>query len=198
MPKFFLIIILVFSGLHGFSENVPIEKARIVATNWYRHYAPTEKIEGSILNTVEYKLKDATNFYIFSFDKGGFVIVSAEDQVDPVLGYGFDGNVPDMIDNPAVKDCFDNYAQQNDTIGELRLKSAKIVLKWYQLTNNIFLKSGALSVGPLLTSTWNQGCNYNSSCPVDAKGTCGHVWTGCTATSMAQIMKYWNFPTTVK
>src|SRR5665648_50321 len=125
MAKFIIIMILIFSGFEGFAGNVPIEKARIVAINWYRHYAPIEKNQGNILNTVEYKLKDATNFYIFSFDKGGFVIVSANDQVDPVLGYGFEGNVPEVIDNPAVKDCFYNYAQQIDTISGLNLKSAK-------------------------------------------------------------------------
>ncbi len=195
MAKFLLVVILILSGLRSFSGNVPIDRASIVATNWYRHYAPAGKTQGSILKTVEYKLKEATNFYLFSFDKGGFVMVSAIDQVDPVLGYGFSGNVPDVIDNLSVKDCFDNYAKQIDTIGVMNLKSAKIDLKWEQLTKNIFPKSGELSVGPLLTTTWNQGCYYNASCPSDAAGSCGHVYTGCVATAMAQIMKYWNFPT---
>ena len=32
-------------------------------------------------------------------------------------------------------------------------------------------------------------------CPADAAGPCGHAFTGCTITAMAQIMKYWNYPT---
>ena len=51
-------------------------------------------------------------------------------------------------------------------------------------------------VSPLLTTTWDQGCYYNALCPSDPSGiyTCGHVYTGCVATAMSQIMKYHNFP----
>jgi len=37
---------------------------------------------------------------------------------------------------------------------------------------------------------------YNASCPADAAGPDGHVWAGCVATAMAQVMKYHNYPTT--
>lgn len=50
-------------------------------------------------------------------------------------------------------------------------------------------------VTPLMNTTWNQGCNYNANCPVDAAGPCGKVYTGCNATAMAQIMKYYEHPT---
>ncbi|MDX1651600.1 MAG: C10 family peptidase [Brumimicrobium sp.] len=50
-------------------------------------------------------------------------------------------------------------------------------------------------VTPLLTTTWNQGCNYNADCPTTGSGgACGKVWTGCNATAMAQIFKYYNYP----
>ena len=50
------------------------------------------------------------------------------------------------------------------------------------------------SVGPLLTTTWDQGQYYNALCPEDANGPDGHVWTGCVATAMAQIINYWGYP----
>ncbi|MCD4745827.1 MAG: C10 family peptidase, partial [Bacteroidales bacterium] len=31
-------------------------------------------------------------------------------------------------------------------------------------------------------------------CPYDTLGPCEHVWTGCVATAMGQIMKYYNYP----
>lgn len=52
------------------------------------------------------------------------------------------------------------------------------------------------AVGPLVQTTWDQKCYYNTSCPADANGPCGHTVTGCVATAMAQIMKYWNYPAT--
>lgn len=52
-------------------------------------------------------------------------------------------------------------------------------------------------VTPLLTTTWDQGCNYNANCPATASGgACGKVWTGCNATALAQIFKYYNYPST--
>ena len=43
----------------------------------------------------------------------------------------------------------------------------------------------------MLNTTWNSGCLYNTHCPVDAAGPCGHVKVGCVAVAMAQILKYY-------
>ena len=50
------------------------------------------------------------------------------------------------------------------------------------------------SVGPLLFTRWNQGCNYNAQCPNDAAGPCARVYTGCGATGFAQILRYHAWP----
>lgn len=50
-------------------------------------------------------------------------------------------------------------------------------------------------VTPLLSTTWNQGCYYNAQCPtVSSGGACGRAYTGCNATAIAQIFKYYNYP----
>lgn len=49
-------------------------------------------------------------------------------------------------------------------------------------------------VSPLMTTTWNQGCYYNEDCPADGAGVCGNVYTGCAATGLAQVMKYYSHP----
>ncbi|HTF04330.1 MAG TPA: C10 family peptidase [Bacteroidia bacterium] len=52
-------------------------------------------------------------------------------------------------------------------------------------------------VSPLMTTTWNQTCYYNDSCPVvGAGGSCGRAYTGCNATAMGQILKYYAYPST--
>jgi Peptidase C10 family/Spi protease inhibitor len=49
--------------------------------------------------------------------------------------------------------------------------------------------------GPLMTTKWNQGCTYNEQCPdKDCDDVCysnENAWTGCVATAMAQILRYW-------
>ena len=52
-------------------------------------------------------------------------------------------------------------------------------------------------VAPLINTTWDQGQYYNDDCPADASavaGCAGHVPTGCVATCVAQVMKFWNWP----
>ncbi|MEI6883567.1 MAG: C10 family peptidase [Bacteroidota bacterium] len=173
-----------------------VERSKIdmVAKNWYCHYAPESKKQAVITKSIPYKYNGRECFRIVSFDKGGFVLVSANDAVMPVLGYAFDFQVPDSITNEAVKGWFDGYARQIDTAFVLNLQNNIFSLKWDEILQNSFPKSPLTTVGPLLTTTWDQGCYYNELCPANAGGVCGHTWVGCTATAMAQILKYWNYP----
>jgi len=49
-----------------------------------------------------------------------------------------------------------------------------------------------------MTTRWNQGCTYNEQCPdKDCDDVCfsnENAWTGCVATAMAQILRYWAHP----
>ena len=60
--------------------------------------------------------------------------------------------------------------------------------------NNRGSRSGSNGVAPLITANWDQGCYYNAQCPSDTDGICGHVPTGCVATAMGMIMRYWGYP----
>ncbi|MGV3612837.1 MAG: C10 family peptidase [Fluviicola sp.] len=54
---------------------------------------------------------------------------------------------------------------------------------------------GISQVAPFLTTTWNQTCYYNDSCPtVGSGGSCGKAYTGCNSTAIGQIFKYYNYP----
>lgn len=51
------------------------------------------------------------------------------------------------------------------------------------------------TVGPLLPVTWGQACTYNNLCPnITCNIGCGtgNAWTGCVATSTAQIVNFWH------
>lgn len=53
-----------------------------------------------------------------------------------------------------------------------------------------------VQVGPLMQTTWNQGTNYNDYTPAsNNSGYNYHCPTGCVATAMAQVMRYWRYPT---
>ncbi len=187
MKRYLLLIIFLLNGIWAIGGHVEPSVARRVAENWYRHYAPQAKKAAVVTKTKEYRWNGRTSFYICSFDKGGFVLVSANDAVTPVLGYGFDHQVPDSITNESVKGWFDGYARQIDTAFVLNLQQDASASKWDEILENRFPNLPGNAVAPLITTSWNQGWPYNALCP-------GGSLTGCVPTAMAQIMKYHNWP----
>jgi len=146
-----------------------------------------------------YKVGGIEVFYAFQLNPG-FIIVSAEDGFVPVLGYSFDGafdldNAPDNYIG-----FIQNYTEQIVYIRENQLKAtSEIEAAWNELRNdNItgIVITRNRDVDPLLSCHWNQGSPYNIYCPEDPAGPGGHVWVGCVATAMAQIMYYWRYPET--
>ena len=116
----------------------------------------------------------------------GFVIVAADDRATAVLAYSPQGSLRPNALPPAMRYWLQRYNEQVLLAANgpeyLRRSAAK----------------SADSVPPLLVTTWNQGKYYNDACPADNAlhgwDLNGHPYTGCTATAMAQVMKYWNWP----
>ena len=139
-------------------------------------------------------------FYIVNVGDA-FVLVGADDVAHPILGYSFNNSFPVAADGtvqlpPHVKGFFDDLAAQIEAAIEAEPNraadddwSGARKAKTRRAPSNL-----PESVGPLLTTTWDQGQYYNTLCPEDANGPAGHVWTGCVATAMAQIIKYWGEP----
>lgn len=135
--------------------------------------------------------------YLFTFEPTGFVMVAADDAVIPVLGYSADNtfDVDHLPTNAAW--WLNSYKTQIKSIVSLRIDNSATKREWAQIQNNQVVQSRG-SVAPLLSTTWDQGKYYNASCPADvaAVNSDGHVYTGCVATAMAQILKYYSYPTT--
>ena len=73
--------------------------------------------------------------------------------------------------------------------------STEITERWTLLKSGQAMPERSVTaVSPLIQTTWNQDTYYNQSCPADANGPDGHVYTGCVATAMAQIIRYWQWP----
>ncbi len=142
-----------------------------------------------------------TEFYLFTTDKG-FVIVSGDDCVKPILAYSLTNrfNTSMMPINirlwlQSYEDQIAYYKRINNN-GFSAETTASLEEEWRKLRNGeMEYSSRKTIVGPLLSTTWNQSPYYNSLCPYDSDQDANAV-TGCTATATAQVMKYWNHPTT--
>jgi hypothetical protein len=130
------------------------------------------------------------NYYVFNLDSSGFVIISGDDAARPVLGYSFEssfdpGNMPIN-----VRKWMEDYKKQIDYAIINHLEATpEISSEWDLYRSGMGMPTAAVSttVNPLVNTRWDQSPNYNALCP-------GGSVTGCVATGMAQIMKYWNYP----
>ena len=120
----------------------------------------------------------------------GFVLVSVDDCVRPVLGYSLDGSFdPDAMPTH-VSAWIDGYRREIASVAAAGIAPSPAVQAMWE---NALPSKSVGSVEPLLTTRWAQGAYYNSLCPYDTIDSV-HVYTGCTATAMAQIMRYWEWP----
>lgn len=200
MKKTLLFILMVIcSGVILQAGIVPQKDAAMVARNHYVNYAPGTDNGSIVLNLVYTKMTDNEPlYYVFNAGSGqGFVIVAADDQVYPILGYSFEGSIST---NPGFEAenfnaWMDNCSNQIIYAREKALPAdTKIESTWNNLLSANPQPKEFDNVNPLLTTLWDQGTYYNQLCPADGGGPGGHVWAGCVATAMGQVMKYHNFP----
>ena len=135
------------------------------------------------------------NLYIFTTEHS-FVIMSANNCVQPVLGYSLTGGV-DVENMPLnMRDWLQGYSDEIQYTVENSIRCTdEISHLWEALAEgNTGVARATTVVNPLIQTKWNQDKYYNNLCPVASGGPDGHAYAGCTATSMAQIMKYYNYP----
>ncbi len=134
-----------------------------------------------------------TFFFVFSTEQSGFVIIAGDDRVTPILGYSDQNKFePDHMPEH-IASWFEEYEKQIQYIIDNKIEpNDDIVSKWNLLSNGHignYSDRTISSVEPLMKTKWNQRPYVNDLCP-------GKSVTGCGATAMAQIMKYWNYPKT--
>lgn len=120
-------------------------------------------------------------FYVFNIGSAdGFVMVSGDDRVAPVIGYSLTSafNPDNMPSN--LRGWLEGYEKQIEYARTLPDKP-------YEAPET---RAGD-AVGPLITTQWDQSGPYNNDCPTIGNE---HALTGCVATAMAQIMNYHEWP----
>jgi hypothetical protein len=185
---FMLLIPTAFAGL------VPIEEARTIAKNiYYERVQSFQKMKPDMIRiTEEFTVKMAGDpvYYVFNIgNDAGFVIVSAENLVYPVLGYSFNGRYRTDDQNISFKEMMQLYEDQIIHAREVETAFIPEVEEaWEKYNKDQFIPAkDVMTVGPICKTTWDQDGYYNDSCP-------GNSVTGCIATAMAQVMKAYNWP----
>ena len=200
IPKLALLLVLLMSTIGMNANPIDMRTAQEVAVKFMNANTQTP-LRGSndlqLVTTYSISRGDAA-FYVFNTSHG-FVIVSADDCATPVLGYS-DESQFDTEDIPIqLQEYLQDFVEQIQYGIENHLEADEATARQWELVQfigHLTEQRATTVVEPLLTDTWGQGCYYNAKCPEDPDGSCGHVVTGCVATSFAQIMRYWGYPAT--
>lgn len=168
--------------------------------------------------------KKKPSYYIVNYKNAGFLILSGDKRTYPVLAFSeedsFNLNAteyPDLL--VEWLKAQDHYIQEvrNDTIidrSELhKLWNINEIERFISFTatkNKSTSKTAAFSCesqplgqpvliatnGPLLVTSWGQGVGFNNMAPDYgcSNYSNGRTPTGCVATSMSQIMRYYQYP----
>lgn len=122
--------------------------------------------------------------HVFNIDGGGYVIVSGDDRTEEILGYSLTGT----FDANKIPDNMRGFLQEYvDGIQYLDDHNIKVEKSAHRSN-----RAPKKSIKPLVETTWDQWAPYNIYCPQineDERGL-----TGCGATALAQILKYWEWP----
>jgi len=196
----------VISLLTGYSvqaKEVPLQDACKAGINFYfervNQFHSVDYTDIRVIDRYTCSLDGIPAYYVFNLSPGGFVIVSADDAVVPVLGYSFDGSCNQGNPPPQFTAWMKQYEDQIRFARERKI-SPNITA---QLSWNYYLNTPSHSlhpfknqqvVAPLLTSRWNQSIWYNEGCPADPGGPGGHALAGCVPTAMGQLMNYYRWP----
>ena len=145
--------------------------------------------------------RGGTDYYVFNVKGGeGFVVIAGDDRVRPILAYSTTGKYNPNVVADGFRFTLDGFRKEIQYVREHNLAATPdIVAEWKRVSETGSLNRGGQTrvvVAPLCQTLWNQNYPWNSQCPpcVDTLGNGGHVFAGCAATAMGQVMKFWDWP----
>lgn len=207
MKKYLLILAFFEMQLTFFCSAAPVDSvtAKQVAFRFFNSLSlnelyPLENFHKVEIRGEENNHQAISNLYIFNVDPSGFVIVSADDCVEPILGYSRSGNiVPTIIPDNFRFLCLEYEREIMAVKRAIMVPDTVIQRKWQRLRQDTIVtrNRSVMSVPMLLSTIWGQDFPYNYFCPLDDSATSaysGHTPSGCVATAMAQIINYWKYP----
>ena len=180
MRKQIILIVLLFFALFVNAGPITQRQALQKAKAFAQLHMKTKNFNLNLAYQTNPNSEKA-NIYVYNVGhKDGFVVVSGDDRMESILGYVDEGvfDYDNMPENMIV--WLQNY---EECLNRLDMRKNVSPLTSAHPTT---------VVEPLITTKWGQRAPYNSRCP-KVYGIL--TPTGCTATALAQVMRYHAYPT---
>ncbi len=161
-------------------------------------------------------IRDASGevlYHVVSLRPAGFIIIAADDLIEPVVAFSARGRFDPSPTNPLGALVAQDLPGRKGQVRKLGLAAPRGGLlqarqKWQQLLQAsqpgiAFNSIGSVSdlrVAPFVQSHWNQSTVSGLACfnyytPPHAAGDPNNYVCGCVATAVAQLLRFYQYPT---
>ncbi len=177
---------------------VPEKKANQAVTSFL--YQKEKNVSNKVYKLEKIQDNQTLLAYVYHLNPEGYVVVSADNDLPPVIAYSFNSNFSDnaqqrndlkYLIHIDIKNRLKNIASVSRSIIQDRHE------KWESLINNTrnsrevtqWPPDGSTSTGGWVESRWNQIGYYAQFCPMDLVNNSRSL-AGCPALVMSQIVCY--------
>ncbi len=185
---FFIIFFLFSLGL--FATSVTQSQSDLIARGWSDLFYNGTDFQDVVIKEID----EEAVLYIYCFNSG-WVMISADDSIKPILGFSFQTAYLPDTEPSALLSLFKNYTS---IIKTSPISQSLYASEWSDLLSGDFRRyRNQRVVEPLIPVLWSQNWPYNAYCPLDPEvpgNYNGHHQTSCGPTAFSQILKYWEFP----
>ncbi len=213
MRKLNLIFVLFFTLLiyeFSFSKLAQKNEVQNLAKNFlaYKSSLQTSALKKQVLysiNRIE-ELKDPNTNELLAFivnvNPKGFLIVSPDTNMEPIIAYSFRHNWSSDTsqNNVFYQILVQNLKARKEKMYELSpVRIKKNNTKWKtgfrsgiseKLNSYQWPEGDSTTTGGWIETTWQQDKPYNNFCPRDPTTDSSRCLVGCVATAMAQVVNY--------
>ncbi|MFA5419691.1 MAG: C10 family peptidase [Bacteroidales bacterium] len=196
-----LLMFLTFTSSEGMAQNMSAEMVKKAATHWISIQVDGSQYQLETADSVVNE-KGVTIAYRFELSPIGFVVLTADDRLSPVIAYSFSGNYVDDMEsgNPLEELLVWDIENQLDHLNEFAQdKIIKNHKQWELLLREVVARrvfeqwppQGTTSTGGWVETNWSQSAPYNNFCPMDQITNQRSV-AGCPSVALAMIINYTN------
>ncbi|HNQ68688.1 MAG TPA: C10 family peptidase [Bacteroidales bacterium] len=195
MKKILFSLLLLILSFNMFANPIDIASAERIVL--HKLISTSKNTNYSIKDIYPISENEIIYFYLVELAPTGYFIISADDNLPPVIAYSFENN-SDIQSSITGFFKFDlkTRLEAVNFLPEEVIKERKAM--WNKLLSDDYTRDrefeqwpeeGTTPTGGWLESSWNQGSPWNAMCPIDPV-TSVRSYTGCPATAMAMILNY--------
>lgn len=191
MKKALILLSALLLTLSSYAAPVKRADAEKIASKSFKGAKMTFVWDGTSVAQTKASSSQEPDFYVFNSDRGGFIIISAEDAITPVIAYSKTGSfkTDNMPEN--LKEWMGLVSKAVGYARSKGLKASNSVKKSWDIVRSSGSEPTADEEKAVETALWDQGAPYNGKSPTVGGG---RSVTGCVATAAAIMMRNRKFP----